>query len=72
MVPVGPVIAYYGTYSPDGNTLNYHVRGAPYPNFEGTDQKGIITVKGDTLTSMRTITGGAEPFTSTVEWKRVK
>lgn len=72
MVPVGPVIAYYGTYSVDGNTLIYHVQGATYPNFEGTDQKGTITVKGDTLTSMRTITGGAAPFTSTVAWKRVK
>ena len=66
------MVAYYGTYSVEGTTLIYHVTGATYPNFEGTDQKGVITLKGDILTSVRTITSSSETFTSTLEWKRVK
>jgi hypothetical protein len=63
-VPVGPSVAYYGTYALDGNNLTAHVKGSTYPNFEGTDQKGVIAINGDNLKLVRTITGGAQPFTS--------
>jgi hypothetical protein len=71
-VPVGPSVAYYGTYALDGNNLTAHVKGSTYPNFEGTDQKGVIAINGDNLKLVRTITGGAQPFTSPLELKRIK
>ena len=72
MPPVGPAIAYYGAYTLEGKNLTDHVLGATYPNFEGTDQKGVVTINSDNLALVRTITGGAETFTSTLELKRVK
>jgi lipocalin-like protein len=71
MQPVGPVVAYYGTYTLDGTNLTNHVKGSTYPNFEGTEQKGVVTVSGDHAKLVRTITGGAETFTSTLELTRV-
>jgi hypothetical protein len=56
----------------EGKNLTDHVLGATYPNFEGTDQKGVVTINSDNLALVRTITGGAETFTSTLELKRVK
>jgi Lipocalin-like domain len=70
--PVGPSVAYYGTYSLDGNNLTNHVKGSTYPNFESTDQKGTITVSGDHAKLVRTITGGSQPYTVTLELTRVK
>lgn len=73
MTPVGPALAYYGTYTVSGNTIVNHVTASTYPNFAGTDQKGTFTVKGDTLTLVREVVpGGAEPFTSTLEFTRAK
>src|ERR1700733_7403216 len=65
LTPVGPGIAYYGTYTVSGNNIAYHVTASTYPNFAGTEQKGTFTLKGDALTLVREIIGGAEPFTST-------
>jgi hypothetical protein len=65
LTPVGPAIAYYGTYTVSGNNITYHVTASTYPNFAGTDQKGTFTLKDDTLTLVREIIGGSEPFTST-------
>lgn len=72
LTPVGPAIAYYGTYTVSGNNIAYHVTASTYPNFAGTDQKGTFTLKGDTLTLVREIIGGTEPFTSTIEFTRAK
>jgi Lipocalin-like domain len=72
LTPVGPALAYYGTYTVSGNNIAYHVTASTYPNFAGTDQKGTFTVKGDTLTLVREITGVAEPFTSTLELVRAR
>jgi hypothetical protein len=72
LTPVGPAIAYYGTYTVSGNNTAYHVTASTYPNFAGTDQKGTFTLNGDTLTLVREIIGGAEPFTSTLEFRRAK
>ncbi len=62
LTPIGPAIAYYGTYTVSSNNIAYHVTASTYPNFAGTDQKGTFTVKGDTLTLVREVTGGSEPF----------
>ena len=70
--PVGPVVAYYGTYSVDGDALTYHVKGSTYPNYEGTDQRATFSLSGDTLTLVRTITTTKEPFTSTLKYERAK
>jgi hypothetical protein len=72
LIPVGPAIAYYGTYTVSGNNIAYHVAASTYPNFAGTNQKGTFTLKGDTLTLVREIIGGTEPFTSTIEFTRSK
>jgi hypothetical protein len=72
LIPVGPALAYYGTYTVSGNNIAYHVTGSTYPNFTGSEQKGTITVKGDTLTLVREVAGGGEPFTSTLELTRAK
>ena len=43
----------FGTYtvaSDKEQTVNLHVEGATFPNFDGQDQKRILTVKGDELT----------------------
>ena len=72
LTPVGPSIAYFGTYSLSGSNLSLHVMASTFPNFAGTDQKGTVTVKGDSLTLVREILGGTEPFTSTLELTRMK
>jgi hypothetical protein len=72
LTPVGPGIAYYGTYTVSGSNIAYHVTASTFPNFAATDQKGTFTVKGDTLTLVREVTGGTEPFTATLELTRAK
>jgi hypothetical protein len=72
LMPVGPAIAYFGTYTVNGDTITSHVIASTFPNFAGTDQKGTFAVKGDTLTLIREVTGGTEPFTSTLEFTRIK
>lgn len=70
--PVGPSIGYFGTYAVSGNILNLHIVASTFPNFADTDQKGTISIKGDSLTLVREILGGTEPITSTVELTRMK
>jgi hypothetical protein len=70
--PVGPSIGYFGSYTVSGNNLSLHIVASTFPNFGGTDQKGTVTVKGDSLTLVREILSGAEPFTSTLELTRMK
>jgi hypothetical protein len=72
LTPVGPGIAYYGTYTVSGNNVTHHVTAATYPNFAGFEQTGTFTLKDDTLTLVRQVTGGTEPFTSTHQYTRVK
>lgn len=72
LTPVAPAIAYFGTYTVNGNKIVYHVTASTYPNFASTDQTGTFTLKGDALILVREIVGGAEPFTSTIEFTRAK
>jgi hypothetical protein len=42
--------AYYGKYSVAGDKeVNLHVEGSTFPNWDGQDQKRLITVTGDEL-----------------------
>lgn len=43
LMPVGPAIVYYGTYTASGNNVTYHVTASTYANFAGR-QKGTFTV----------------------------
>ncbi len=72
LTPIGPAIAYCGTYNVSGTDIVYHVTASTYPNFAGTEQKGTFALKGDTLTLVREVIGGTEPFTSTIEFTRRK
>ena len=43
----------FGTYtvaSDKEQTVNLHIEGSSFPNFDGQDQKRLMTVKGDELT----------------------
>jgi Lipocalin-like domain len=60
-------ITYFGTYtvSEQDRTLNIHVVGSSFPNWNGTDQKRSFALK---LTNPVASTGG----TTEVVWKRAK
>jgi hypothetical protein len=63
---------YFGTYTvsePD-HTLNIHVVGSSFPNWNGTDQKRTFAVSADELklTNPVASTGG----TTEVVWKRAR
>jgi hypothetical protein len=65
-------ITYFGTYAvsePD-RTLNIHVVGSSFPNWNGTDQKRSFVVSADELklTNPVASTGGI----TEVVWKRAK
>lgn len=65
-------ITYFGTYTvndPD-RTLNIHVVGSSFPNWNGTDQKRSFVVSADELKLTNPIasTGGI----TEVVWKRAK
>jgi Lipocalin-like domain len=66
-------ISYFGTYTvndADG-TLNVHVVGSSFPNWNGTDQKRNFTVSGDEL---KLINPSASIGTGRAEsvWRRAK
>ncbi|MBI5634346.1 MAG: lipocalin-like domain-containing protein [Nitrospirae bacterium] len=67
-------MAYYGTYkvvSDKEQKVNLHVDGSTFPNWDGQDQKRIITVEGDEMKIINptpSIGGG----TNTIVWKRAK
>jgi hypothetical protein len=72
MTPVGPAIAFWGTWKLEGNALTYYVDAATFPGFEGSEQKGIVTLAGDTLKIQRTIKNPRGTFIANLELKRVK
>ncbi len=66
-------LVYFGTYavaSEKEHTVNMHVEGCTFPNFNDQDQKRVMTVKGDELniTSPTSTIGGV----AYVVWKRAK
>jgi len=74
--PIGPAIAYFGTYSvgEGDKSLVWHVQGATFPNFEGTDQKAtVVAIKGDEMSYVRAaIPSPKGTFVPTLVWKRAK
>ena len=65
---------YFGTYtvlSGKEQTANLHIEGSTFPNWDGQDQKRLMTVEGDELKLVNptpSIGGG----TNYVIWKRAK
>ena len=49
---VDGTITYFGTYSASeaDNSITIHVEGSSFPNWNGTDQKRLVTITGDRLT----------------------
>jgi Lipocalin-like domain len=43
-------IAYFGTYTLTGDTLNMHITGSTFPNWNDTEQTRIVRQQGDRLT----------------------
>ncbi len=66
-------LADYGTYavaSEKQQTVNLHIEGATFPNWDGTDQKRVMIVKGDEmkLTNPIASVGGV----AYIVWKRAR
>jgi hypothetical protein len=66
-------LAYYGSYavaSEKEQTVNLRIDGSTFPNWDGQDQKRVMTVKGDEMnvTNPTSAIGGVTYFTL----KRVK
>ena len=74
--PVGPLVVYFGTYSTSDTdkTLTYHIERSSWPNFEGQDQKRIVTINGDEMSykAQAPISSPQGPFVPNLEFKRIK
>jgi len=74
--PVGPMVAYFGTYSvsESDKIITYHIERASWPNFEGQDQKRVVTIKGDEMSykAQAPIDSPQGKFVPNLEFKRVK
>ena len=74
-VPVGPAVAYYGTYSVNEaeKSLTWKIERALWPGFDGGERKQSVALTGDTMTTtgspVQTPQGAIIPIN---EWKRVK
>jgi hypothetical protein len=74
-VPVGPAVAYYGTYSVNEQTksLTWKIERALWPGFDGGERNQSVALTGDTMTTtgspVQTPQGAIIPIN---EWKRVK
>lgn len=67
-------IAFFGTYkvlSDKEQTLNLHIDGGTFPNWNGQDQRRLMTVEGDELKLVNPVPsiGGG---TNYIIWKRAK
>ena len=67
-------IAYFGTYTVNeaDKTLLLHVEGSTFPNWEGADQKRLITAVGDELRYTNPTPSGGGGGTAQLVWKRAK
>jgi hypothetical protein len=66
-------IFHFGTYTIDdgGKFITFNIKTSTFPNFDGTTQKRALTVKGDELTYVPTVSSNAAPPNGVV-WKRMK
>ena len=73
--PVGPFVAYYGTYTVDEatKTLTYNIEFGASPSFDKAARKHTLSFKGDVMTTtaspLKTPQGEIIPVN---EWKRAK
>lgn len=65
-------LVLFGTYAfdPKSNTLTLHVQSSSFANQNGQDQKRIVSIKGDELTTMNAV--AASGGSALVRWKRLK
>ena len=73
--PVGPAVAFYGTYTIDeaASTINLKIESGVTPVFDGAARAWKITVKGDILTTTSPETKTPEGMMTPVnEWRRLK
>ena len=70
--PVGPMIGYFGTYSVNetDKSVTLSIERCTFPNWEGTDRKILLTVKGDRMSQTLAPTPGAN--VPNIEWVRAK
>lgn len=67
-------IANYGSYavvSEKEKTVNLHMEGCTFPNWDGQDQKRVMTVSGDELKTINP-TPSIGVGTNYIVWKRAK
>ena len=59
---LSPLSARYTVASDKEQTVNLHIEGSTFPNWDGQDQKRVWTVKGDELkvTNPTASVGGVE------------
>ena len=69
---VGRSNAHFGTYSMDAGdkTITFKIESATFPNWNGTEQKRTLTIRGDEL--QYAVTASSAGGSSVVTWKRVK
>jgi hypothetical protein len=73
--PVGPIVAYYGTYTIDepNATLTYKIERGAAPNFDGAVRTQKVSFKGDVMvmtgSEVETPEGKMIPIN---EWKKGK
>jgi hypothetical protein len=74
-VPLGPMVAYYGTFSADDDTktLTYHVAAASSPMLNSATRMQTVTLSGDTMTTTgSTVNTPQGPITPINVWTRAK
>ena len=74
-VPLGPMVAYYGTFTVDDDTktLTYHVEAASSPMFNAATRMQTVSLSGDTMTTTgSTVNTPQGPITPINVWKRAK
>ena len=68
-------VAAFGTYTVTGDkeqTLNLHMEGSTFPNWDGQDQKRPMTVIGGELKVINHAPSGGGSGKNTQVWKRAK
>jgi len=74
-VPLGPMVAYYGTFTVDEDTktLTYHVEAASSPMFNAATRMQTVALSGDTMTTTGSqVITPQGPITPINAWKRAK
>jgi hypothetical protein len=68
---VNGAIAHFGSYAADETTITFRIATSTYPNWDGTEQKRVFKLTGDTLSytvGNASVGGGA----ATLVWRKAK